>query len=927
MLYRRTVEFAVGHGVAVQADRAPDQWDRAIRLTTQVMPAYEVAQMAPPTTADLPLLAGLVLDMRDLAQTADADFAAALAPLTTAYRAWIEEQAARVAHPTPDLALYAAEAMANLTKARKNWERIQAGIDLLATNPQAAAAFRFANHAMWQQRIHTIYADHWRRGEAVTLDQVDLPVNRRWRPFQLAFILLNLPSITDIHHPDRSDETQAVADLLWFPTGGGKTEAYLGLTAYTLGLRRLQGEVAGYSGLAGVTVLMRYTLRLLTLQQFQRATALICACEEIRQTELAKGNSQWGAEPFRIGLWVGSRSTPNTTVKSEEALNRDAANFGAPQGTPYQLTSCPWCGSEIQEGPRDFRVESYDKGRGRTLIFCSDPLGRCRFSAKQAPTEGLPVLVVDEEIYRRLPALLIATVDKFAQMAWKGETQMLFGRVDGYCTRHGYCSPELTCASRHRALGKDHPAAQTLPAGPLRPPDLIIQDELHLISGPLGTLVGLYETAIDNLCSWPAAGQPVRPKVIASTATIRRADEQVYQLYLREVNIFPPSGLDAADNFFARQQLPSAATPGRRYVGICAPGIRIKTLMIRVYVATMAAAQKLYNQYGAALDPYMTQVGYFNAVRELGGMRRAVDDAVRTRLRAADQRGLARRYIEHWGVEELTSRKNAADIPRILKQLEQPFDPNAAKRTALDVLLATNMISVGVDVSRLGLMTVTGQPKNTAEYIQATSRVGRRYPGLVYTVYNWSRPRDLSHYERFAHYHATFYQNVEPLSVTPFSPRALDRGLTGVLIAFIRLLGAAFNPNPSAGAIDRNHPFVQQAITAISHRAGLVTSETTVETEVREQLEQRLDQWLTHASRAASGLKLGYSEAKREGIIGLIQQPNGGKWHDFICLNSLRDVEPSIGLILDNRNMEQPHAATYSAVANDQIANESSSIT
>jgi hypothetical protein len=316
----------------------------------------------------------------------------------------------------------------------------------------------------------------------------------------------------------------------------------------------------------------------------------------------------------------------------------------------------------------------------------------------------------------------------------------------------------------------------------------------------------------------------------------------------------------------------------------------------------------------------MTQVGYFNAVRELGGMRRAVDDAVRTRLRAAYLRGLGTRYIEHWGVEELTSRKSAADIPRILNQLEQSFDPNAKKRTALDVLLATNMISVGVDVSRLGLMTVAGQPKNTAEYIQATSRVGRRHPGLVYMVYNWTRPRDLSHYERFEHYHATFYQHVEPLSVTPFSPRALGRGLTGVLVALVRLLGTDFNPNSSAGALDRSHPIVQRAIGVISRRAGLITGSTAVETEVRNELEERIDQWLNRAEQAGSGLKLGYMEARREGVRGLLEQPSGKGWHDFICLNSLRDVEPGVGLLLDNRGMEQQRAAT--TVVNNDDRNE-----
>lgn len=919
MSYRREVEFAVGHGVAVQAELATGDWERAIRLTTQVMPSYELAKTLPPTPDEVPGLANVTLDMRTLAETEDVDFAQALGGIVQAYRTWIEEQAGRVAHPSPDLALYGSAAQATVEKAWQTLARIEAGIAQLTNDPQAAEAFRFANRAMWQQRIHSLYAQQQRQGQTVQLEAFDRPENRRWYPFQLAFILLNIPPLTDIHHPDRSDPTQAVADLLWFPTGGGKTEAYLGLTAYTLALRRLQGVVDGKSGLTGVAVLMRYTLRLLTLQQFQRATALICACEEIRQQALAAGDSQWGAEPFRIGLWVGASSTPNSTEASAEALKKDNNSFGGSRGTPYQLTACPWCGSEINLG-RDLRVEPYEKGRGRTLMFCGDPLGCCRFSRKKSPDEGLPVIVVDEEIYRRLPALLIATVDKFAQMPWKGETQMLFGRVSSYCSRHGYCSPELTCAGSHRAAGH-LPAATNQSVELLRPPDLIIQDELHLISGPLGTLVGLYETVIDALCTWEAHGQQVRPKVIASTATIRRAAAQVNQLYLRQVNVFPPAGLDANDNFFARRRPPSAETPGRYYVGICAPGVRVKALLIRLYVATMAAAQKLYEQYGVAMDPYMTQVGYFNAVRELGGMRRAVDDAVSTRLRRANERGLARRYIEHRSVEELTSRKSAADIPAILDRLEMPFDPANKKERPLDVLLATNMISVGVDVSRLGLMVVAGQPKTTSEYIQATSRVGRRHPGLVYVVYNWARPRDLSHYERFTHYHATFYQHVEPLSVTPFSPRALDRGLTGVLAAYIRLFGTAFNDNLGAGRITADHPYVKAAVAEISQRAGLIEGDTTVADEVRHELEDRVEQWLARVQQTKGGAQLGYQE-QRDGVTrNLLKSAEGAQWDDFVCLNSLREVEPGVGLILDNHGMAQQvnHTPATSAATSREV--------
>lgn len=901
MLYRNHVEFAIGHGVAVAADLAPGRTDRAVRLRTAVVPAYDVPQVTSPTAQEIPALAGLVLDMEQLAQVPDDAFSAALAPLAMAYDDWITAQEARLQPPAPDLAPFQDAARHALEQCRRTLQRIRAGIALLDADPWAAQAFRFANRAMHLQRIHTLLAAAVRRGSKERLEDLDTPVNHSWRTFQLAFILLNLPALTDLQHPERvGTEPQAqdaVADLLWFPTGGGKTEAYLGLSAYAMALRRLQGEVGGRSGHAGVAVLMRYTLRLLTLQQFQRATALLCACEVIRQEDPA----QWGSEPFRIGLWVGRHSTPNWTADAAEAVKQLRKGTLPREGTPYQLTNCPWCGERIEPG-RDIRVETFEQGRGRTLIYCGS-LGDCPFNARHAPDEGLPALVVDEEIYRRLPSLLIATVDKFAQMPWNGRTAMLFGQVDGYCERHGYRSPEIEDSDYHPAKGT-LPKARTIPVDPLRPPDLIIQDELHLISGPLGTLVGLYETAVDRLAAWEVDGVLVRPKVIASTATVRRADAQVHSLFLRRLSIFPPHGLEASDNFFSRQQQPGAEHPGRRYLGIYAPGIRYKTALIRTYIAFLSAAQVLFERYGEAADPWMTLVGYFNSLRELGGMRRAVDDTVTTRLQQMDRRGLARRYLEPWRVQELTSRKSAADIPEVLDRLETvfvPFSGKAKPATAsshwpVDVLLATNMISVGVDVGRLGLMVVANQPKTTAEYIQATSRVGRYYPGLVCTVYNWTRPRDISHYESFAHYHATFYQHVEALSVTPFSPRALDRGLSAVLVALVRLLGLDFNGNHGAGQVQRQHALVQAAVEQLCARAALISGNASAAL-VRQDLLARLDQW---ESRVQQGVRLGYQGVKDGSTVGLLRVPGLTGWEIFTCLNSLRDVEPTVNLILDD---------------------------
>ncbi|WP_247219337.1 DISARM system helicase DrmA [Synechococcus sp. C9] len=925
MLYRHHVEFAVGHGVGVHAEVAPGNPCRAVRLSTRVVPTYEVPATKPPTVREIPGLAGLVLDMKHLSEIASpTDLRTVLQPLAAAYDTWITQQESRLSDPDEGLSPYQDVAQKALDRCRHTLRRIQEGITTLENNIHAFRAFRFMNRAMYLQRIHTLYAEQRRRGENVSLNDLDRPENRSWYPFQLAFILLNVPSITDVHHPDRSHPTEAVADLLWFPTGGGKTEAYLGLTAYTIGLRRLQGRVAGRDGEHGVAVLMRYTLRLLTLQQFQRATALICACEVIRREDEA----QWGQEPFRIGLWVGQKNTPNKTADSDEAIKQHRESRPRGRGTPHQLTNCPWCGAKIHPGCH-IQVELFERGRGRTFIKCGDDLGKCPFSKG----EGLPVIVVDEEIYRRLPTLVIATVDKFAQMPWKGEVQMVFGQVNGYCERHGFRSPDIEDSDRHNRVG-NFPAAKTIPHPKLRPPDLIIQDELHLISGPLGTLVGLYETAVDYLCTWDVDGQPVRPKVIASTATIRQAEAQVNNLFVRKLAVFPPQGLDIRDNFFSRQRDndPTSArySPGRRYVGICAPGRRLKATMIRVYLAVLSAAQMLYNKYGIAADPWMTLVGYFNSVRELGGTRRLVEDDIRTRLTKMHQRGLANRRLQATDVDELTARKDSTEIPGILDRLETPFDPellqrNQARRKAgqrleqpdpLDVLLATNMISVGVDVRRLGVMVVCGQPKNTAEYIQATSRVGRSHPGLVLTVYNWARPRDLSHYERFAHYHATFYQNVEALSVTPFSSGALYRGLSAILVALVRLASEELNGNEQAGAIERNHPYVRAAVDAIVRRAELVGNAQTAQ-RLRSELEGKIDRWLACVQRVVGGAQLKYQVTARDGIsVSLLTSAGRRDWEEFTCLNSLRNVEPTVNLVLT----DQPPDDDFARIPQPYIA-------
>ncbi|WP_199261568.1 DISARM system helicase DrmA [Paracoccus binzhouensis] len=922
MIYRRQVEFAVGHGIAVHAVLPPGDPERATEVSTVVMPQHEVPVTETPglRPEDRPAMQEMVdkgfLDMEVLAALERKDLVSALSVLADDYVTWIGEQKARIG---ADVLGHDDTAHATIARCDEIAKRLNEGIDVLAdpANGKALTAFRFANKAMASQRIHSIYALARRRGEDVELADFEVRKNRSWRPFQLAFILLSLPSLTDPAHKDRTEPVAAHADLLWFPTGGGKTEAYLGVAAFAMAMRRLQGGLGGYDGMRGLGVIMRYTLRLLTLQQFQRASTLICAMELLRQEAIAAGDESLGHTPFTIGLWVGNKVTPGTTQDSHKAIKdiRDPDKFDAGGTSPAQLTSCPWCGSEISDR-RDIEVDTLLK---RTTIYCGDKKGRCAFSKGKSSKKshpGVPVVVVDEEIYHRPPSMLIATVDKFALMAWRGETRTLFGRATSECARHGLLWPEADCTGRHPA-SKGQPKTEAKTIAPIRPPDLIIQDEFHLISGPLGTMVGLYETAIDELSGWKLGDKIVKPKIVASTATVRKAPEQVNNVFMRRVAVFPPNGLDVADNFFAVQR-PIEQIPGRRYMGVCSPGSSRPAMLIRVYTAFLTASQALFDRFGPAADPYLTTVGYFNSLRELGGMKRLAEDDVQTRayrvqMSLVDRPGLAQRSVSN--IRELTSRVSSRDIPKYLDQLEvkfkAQFDPADGKfvtrwdegdARSIDVVLATNMLSVGVDVNRLGLMVVNGQPKGTAEYIQATSRVGRSFPGLVCTVLTWARPRDLSHYETFAHYHATFYKHVEAQSVTPFSPRAMDRGLTGALLSVVRLENDLYNPNVGAGALEKTDDAdVGRAADTLVSRAWSISQESWVKALASDEIKERVDEWATEANKGGRTLAYERKGTNKATTVALLRKPGIQAWDNFTVPMSMREVEPGVRLVMNTR--------------------------
>jgi hypothetical protein len=884
--YRDLGEYAVGHNVATEAILEDGSCCRAVR--TAWIPEAEVERVAPAS------IAGVELEMDKLSQlTNGADAKDKLDAFAAQYREWITVQRKTITE-LPVKRKDTAEEL--LKRAEYAAKRIENGIEVLADS-QCLEAFRLANKCMAMAARRRLGVMQGKPAESVVPG---------WRPFQLAFLLMNLKAIADPTYDDRR-----IVDLLFFPTGGGKTEAYLGLAAFTLLLRRLRNP--GIAS-AGLTVLMRYTLRLLTLDQLSRAATLICALELERKNDVDK----LGEWPFEIGLWVGKAATPNRMGKKgdkdQESARARTIRFANDdrKPSPIPLEECPWCGTKFK--PLSFKLRPNPDAPIDLRISCVNR--ECQFSRGIE----LPILAVDEPIYRRLPCFLIATVYKFAALPWTGQVGSFFGRVERYDKEgfYGPCDP-----------GRGH----KLPVGRLLPPDLVIQDELHLISGPLGTMVGLYETALDELCAAENGGQVVRPKIIASTATVRRAESQIRALFNRAVEIFPPPGPDRRDSFFAKT-LPPAESNARLYVGVAAQGRSPKVAMLRTYLALLGAGQKIYLQLksGASpnpADPYMTLVGYFNSLRELGGARRLIEDEVRNRLagyatrkRNGEIDGLFQDRQIGYEPVELTSRIDTAKVAEAKRKLARSYD----EKDRVDVAIATNMISVGLDITRLGLMVVFGQPKSSAEYIQATSRVGRDpdRPGLVVTIFNVHKPRDRSHYERFAYYHQTFYRSVEATSVTPFSPRALDKGLAATLVGLSRHGHRPMTPPLGAMKILDELTNLQFVVKTLSERVYGHSKE--LPTEEMEKMRQRvreramglLDDWAKLAKElrdVGGGLQYNKDEAGAAKQLlydflspELKSLPPENVRMKFRAGRSLRDVEPEVHLwvrTLANEELEE----------------------
>lgn len=830
--YRHRHIYAIGHGAAVD-------WTIKDGRVFEILSAFVPAVAVPDVTAPVEGGDAEALGLQNLAGcvVADSGVFANLERFISGYANWIAQRRSEA-----DGATLAPEDQPAATRIVGRMEeavaRMRQGLHLLRTDTVAARAFSIANLAMLEQMA---------QGDRCLGRPVDL-AHYRWRPFQLAFLLAVIESAANMESAFRD-----TVDLIWFPTGGGKTEAYLGLIAFVIAYRRMRNSTSG----GGTTVLMRYTLRLLTLQQYQRATRMICALELLRRER-----PELGPEPITVGLWVGEASSPNRYADAH-ALVQGAAQGDREPPQRLVISRCPWCGTPFRA------PDNYESAEDRFHFRCTKP--DCEFGSRYGGL--LPCNVVDDALYAAPPTLLVATIDKFARLSWDDRPSAFFGLAHN------------------------------------QPPSLIVQDELHLIAGALGSVAGLYEAALDTAIT----ARGIHPKYVASTATIRMAEKQVRRLYGRDVRVFPPPGLDCDDSYYARTVPIDVLHPGRLYVGYLTYALPRPEWMAPLCGALLAAPLVVFgaNQRDrdALWDAWWTQVVYHGSLKGVGASHTSFTNQVRSWVGQLIQEARERNR-EAGHPDDTASDPYAPDVdtPQVraanIAQLTSVATPEENSRTfarlelprgdplCLDAVLATNMISVGLDVARLALMVINGQPLTTAEYIQASSRVGRaNIPGIVFTHYYRTQARSLSHYESFRPYHESFYRFVEPTSITPFTYQTRVRALHAALVIAIRHGGTGLGANEAAGQFDPDMPEVARTIDLLERRCRKADPGRGEQT--KEHLERLIGEWRTEVKRCQiARRKLLYQapgdETNSDRILYAHNDKVTGLWP---TLHSMRNVE------------------------------------
>ncbi len=868
-LYRQKLSYGIGHNTACTWENCENDTIKPTWLSSTFLPQYNVKSQS----TDISSIDKKILDIKQLSDFCNDKnrIIPNLKLLSTAYSEWIkaENQFSNSLNENDKLL-----ALENIEKCKNIQVRIYKGIELLENNNNAFRAFQLANTAIYLQMFQNQWhfsmqkdgfeafertdSPQYTYHEYATKDYPDPNKIPNWRPFQLAFILQCLSSFVDENSKDRD-----LADLLFFPTGGGKTEAYLALSAFLIFWRRLQYP----ESYGGVNIIIRYTLRLLAAQQFERATKLILACEFIRRNYEDLGN-----ERITIGFWVGGSTIPNkirgdSSNCAENRLNNALEKLNHNQSTinPFQLSNCQWCNTKIIG-----RIEEKNNPIIGHRINRQNHLSSYCLNSKCAYAENngeLPIVLIDEDIYDNPPTILFATVDKFAQLAWKGDATSLFNHNDN------------------------------------RKPELIIQDELHLLSGPLGSLVGLFENVILSLCTT----ETQKPKIILSTATVKNVEEQVKGLYSRQVQIFPQNATNADDTFFSKTLLESK----RRYVGILPTGKTQTMINLRLNAALLFARLELWKNSAnkTDADQFWTILSYFKSLKHIGRFSNKITAELQPEIKQLQVRYLMNVFPYNNNYNklpyrnlELTSRVASEKIKKNLDKLDITFDGNLENYLSFDIVLATNMISVGLDVGRLNVMLMNGMPLNTAEYIQASSRVARKNKGVVFTVFDPNNTRDLSYFESFVPFHKTFYKQVEPISVTPFAENALDKMLFTAIVTYFRhKLGFADNKKPHSLLENGNK---QQLLNELSN---IVNTHSFADSEDKQlliaEISNLIQQWEYKIKASPQLSRNGglyfysgkYETDKKKNLLKPIQERQNAE-DKLVGMQSMRSVEPGVNI-------------------------------
>ncbi|MCB0742404.1 MAG: hypothetical protein KDC67_00755 [Ignavibacteriae bacterium] len=1022
LLYGDYKKFASGHGCSATWQEAENQKLKARNwISTAYIPKFEVLEndFTPKEIEvnnldilDLKLLSGEEFSKNGFSKD---EMILKLNKFVEYYKKWIQKQREELSDRVKNLGYPESNYKAlkdvgerNLNVCEDLYHRMERGIQILNEDIDVFQVFIDSNRAMFIQRVMSHYTKYRlnKEGNFIVPDEKNdqaLPdfsnypkeeyeefqkFTASWRPFQLAFLL---SQIEGMRNPESSD--RETVDLIWFSTGGGKTEAYLGLIAMYILNRRVRSkkETGDPNNGAGVAAIMRYTLRLLIKQQYERATPLILACELIRKSK----PQYYGSKPISIGIWVGKSLTPNKRTEKGEDSSGFEQSFEKLKSNPniktkYSLPfySCPACGTSlIQKKVKSkligewgcFGIKQKGKETPPYYLHCTNT--KCDFhipeekrgDEKYVSNNGFPIFFIDEDIYENKPSLIFSTVDKFASINWNSDCYKLFNLESN--------------------LGK---MINTNP-----PPELIIQDELHLISSSLGTVVAVYEMAIESFCT-----QKYKPKIVSATATVKNAEMQCRLLYGRSsYQQFPPPGISSDDSFFSRKKIwdkeksTNNIPQGRKYIGIQPSGFTNTVAQIRL-VSTLMQNTPTISEPNNEYDNYYTNLIYFNTIKELGKFRTLLMDDITANkkflsLSCGETKTLDKGYRDD-EFFELSSQLDADDITKNLNMLEKASLPDEKikenclklyelgirkyndlskggehwnrefkskfnneeifKKLGIEgyvhssnekviqdnkekfekfviesfftkdlivpqVVAATNMISVGIDIARFNVMQITGQPKTHSEYIQASSRCGRTFPGIVITTFNPAKNRDRSHYEEFIDYHQGYYRFVEATSVTPYALPALEKSLDAVCFSLANV--KFFNGAKSTMWVEELRVFLDETKELIFSRIDSsrknfdAFSESDINNwkdNVKVKLDDLKDYWAKHSLTHQRSYMPEYSDfsnflkpdKRMKNIEDALYVMSEMKEKDVSleekksCMTSMRSVEVSIPITLKN---------------------------